>query len=111
MFYFFAELPHFKFPSDFELEVWFSISSRVFHGHGKIKYKQIQLHVDENVIPIAQVLGVFTFICKIEKEIVRLEKVDVIEKVVGPTRLDSNLVIHVASKQNDPNDKRLCVDK
>ena len=45
---------------------------------------------------------------KVEKELERLEKINVIEPVNGATPWVSNLV--VAPKTNTPNDIRLCVD-
>ena len=82
----------------------------VFTGLGKLKDKQIKFHVDENVVPIAQPARRIPFHVrdKVEQEIKRLEQIDVIEKVHGPTPWVSNIV--VAPKPNAPDEIRLCVD-
>ena len=84
--------------------------SRVFQGLGKLKDREIKFHVDENVVPVAQSQRRVPFHVRdqIEKELERLEKMDVIEKVDGPKLWVSNLVI--APKPNAPDEVWLCVD-
>jgi len=82
----------------------------VFTGHGKLKDKQIKFHIDENVVPSSQPARRIPFHVReqVEQELDRLEELDVIEKVDGPTPWVSNLV--VAPKPNAPKEIRLCVD-
>ena len=84
--------------------------NRVFQGLGKLKDREIKFHVDESIVPVAQSPRRIPFHLRdqVAKELDRLEKMDVIEKVEGPTPWISNLV--VAPKPNNPNDIRLCVD-
>ena len=82
----------------------------VFTGLGKLKDKQIKFHIDESVVPSSQPARRIPFHVReqVEQELDRLEELDVIEKVDGPTPWVSNLV--VAPKPNAPNEIRLCVD-
>ena len=84
--------------------------NKVFQGLGKLKDREIKFHVDESIVPVAQSPRRIPFHLRdqVAKELDRLEKMDVIEKVEGPTPWVSNLV--VAPKPNNPNDIRLCVD-
>ena len=84
--------------------------AKVFQGLGKWKDREIKFHIDENVVPVAQSPRRISFHLrdKVEKELERLEKIDVIELVNGATPWVSNLV--VAPKANTPNGIRLCVD-
>ena len=83
---------------------------KVFDGLGKLKGRKVKLHVDENVTPTAQQHRRIPFHIReqVEKELDRLEKLDVIEKVEGPTPWVSPIV--AAPKPNAPNQIRLCVD-
>ena len=82
----------------------------VFTGLGKLKDKQIKFHIDESIIPSTQPARRIPFHVReqVETELNRLEELDVIEKVDGPTPWVSNLV--VAPKPNAPNEIRLCVN-
>jgi hypothetical protein len=75
-----------------------------------LKDKQIKFHIDENVVPSSQPARRIPFHVReqVEQELNRLEELDVIEKVDGPTPWVSNLV--VAPKPNVPKEIRLCVD-
>ena len=83
---------------------------KVFQGLGKLKNREIKFHIDESVVPVAKSPRRIPFHLRdqVPEELERLEKLDVIEKVEGPTPLVSNLV--VAPKPNNPKDIRLCVD-
>ena len=83
---------------------------KVFHGLWKLKDREIKFHIDESVVPVAQSPRRILFHLRdqVAEELGRLEKLDVIEKVEGPTLWVSNLV--VAPKPNNPKDIRLCVD-
>ena len=61
--------------------------SGLFEGIGKLKDKEIKLHIDESVPPVAQPHRRIPFHMreKVEKELQRLEQLDIIEKVDGPT--------------------------
>ncbi|KAI5724806.1 hypothetical protein M8J77_007371 [Diaphorina citri] len=83
---------------------------QLFSGLGKLKDKQIHLHIDSSVptvcnqhrrVPIHQRAAV-------EEEIKRLEDLDVIEKVTGPTPWISPIVL--VPRASDPKRVRLCVD-
>ena len=82
--------------------------SGLFEGIGKLKDKEIKLHIDESVPPVAQPHRRIPFHMreKVEKELQRLEQLDIIEKVDGPTEWVSPIV--VAPKKNG--EIRLCVD-
>ena len=66
----------------------------VFKGLGKLKDYQLKLHVDESVQPVIQSNRCIPFSRreKVSEKLVELEKLDVIEKVTGPTRWLSPLV-------------------
>lgn len=82
--------------------------SGLFEGIGKLKNRQIKLHIDESVPPVAQQHRRIPFHLreKVEKELERFEKLDIIEKVEGPTDWISPIV--VAPKKNG--EIRICVD-
>ena len=67
----------------------------VFSGIGKLKGVQVQLHIDENIDPVAQPYRriPLPMLGKVEKEIKRLEDAHVIEKVYGPTEWISPIVL------------------
>ena len=58
--------------------------AKVFQGLGKLKDREIKFHIDESVVPVAQSPRRIPFHLrdKVEKELERLEKMDVIES--GP---------------------------
>jgi hypothetical protein len=84
--------------------------SDVFKGIGKLKDVKVKIHVDENVKPVIQPHRRIPFHIRkqVEAELDRLEKLDIIEKVDGPTPWVSPIV--AAPKPKNPNEIRLCVD-
>lgn len=79
-------------------------------GIGKLTNCEIKLHIDENIKPIAQKHRRIPFHLrnKVEQELDRLEKQDIIEKAEGATPWISPLVI--VPKHNNPDKIRICVD-
>ena len=73
-------------------------------GIGKISDVKIKLHVDPTVQPVAQKRRRIPF--HIRRDVERLERLDIIEKVEGPTRWTSETV--VAPKSDGG--VRICVD-
>lgn len=61
--------------------------AKVFQGLGKLKDGEIKFHIDESVVPVAKSPRRIPFHLrdKVEKELERLEKMDVIEPVNGAT--------------------------
>ena len=84
--------------------------STVFNGIGKLKDTQISIHIDPNVQPVVQPHRRIPFHVRkqVEAELERLEKLDIIEKVEGPTPWVSPIV--AAPKPRNPSQIRLCVD-
>lgn len=82
----------------------------IFNGIGKLKDTQINIHIDSTVQPVIQPHRRIPFHVRkqVEAELDRLEKLDIIEKVEGPTPWVSPIV--VAPKPRDPSKIRLCVD-
>ena len=80
----------------------------VFTGIGKLKDFQLNLHIDQQVQPVAQPLRQLAFSLreKIEKKLDELLQEDIIEKVEGPMPRVNPIV--VVPKPNG--DARLCVD-
>ena len=78
-----------------------------FEGLGKLRDHQVKLHIDPEVQPVTQPHRRIPFHLrqKVEKEIKRLEDLDVIEAVEGPTPWVSPIV--AAPK---PKAVRICVD-
>ena len=87
---------------------WLRKYPELFQGIGKLKDTKIKLHIDVNVPPVAEHHRRIPFHMreKVEKEFERLEKLDIIEKVDGPTDRVSPIV--VAPRKNG--DIRICVD-
>lgn len=79
-----------------------------FKGLGKLKHFQLKIHIDPEVQPVAQAVKrvPFSMRQRLDKKLDQLEKLDVIEKLNGPTPWTSPLV--VIFKTND--DVRVCVD-
>ena len=80
----------------------------LFGGIGKIKNSQVQLHIDTDITPKQQKHRRIPFHIRkdVERELQRLEDLDIIEKVDGPTPWISPIV--VVPKKNG--ETRLCVD-
>ena len=78
-----------------------------FTGIGKMKDTEIKLHIDESVRPIKQKQRRIPFYIEeeVEKELERLEELDIIEKAAGPTPWVSPIV-PVSKKQG----VRICID-
>lgn len=82
----------------------------MFDGIGNLKNKQIQLHIDKNIQPVTQPHRRIPFHVRkqVEQVLKKLEALDIIEKVDGPTPWVSPIV--VTPKPKKPGDIRLCVD-
>lgn len=80
----------------------------LFGGIGKVPNKQVKLHIDPDVTPRQQPHRRIPFHVRddVEKELERLEKLDIIEKVEGPTPWISPIVV-VPKKSGEV---RICVD-
>ncbi|KAK9709357.1 RNase H-like domain found in reverse transcriptase [Popillia japonica] len=79
-------------------------------GVGKLKDVQVDLYIDDSVIPVAQTHRRIPFQLrpKVEQEIERLLKEDIIEKASGPTPWVSPVV--VVPKSQNKEEIRICVD-
>ena len=68
---------------------------KVFEGLGKLKDYQLKLHIDKNVQPVAQQVRRIPFSrrAKVNEKLEELLKLDVIEKVEGPTSWVNPLVV------------------
>lgn len=75
---------------------------------GKMKDVKIKLHIDESIRPVAQPHRRIPFLMrkKVEKELERLQNLDIIRKAEGPTPWISPVVI--VPKGND--EIRICID-
>ena len=80
----------------------------LFGGIGKVKGRLIELHIDPQVKPKQQPHRRIPFHVRkdVEKELERLEKLDIIEKVDGPTPWVSPIVV----VPKDSGEVRICVD-
>ncbi|KAL8605547.1 hypothetical protein ACOMHN_031484 [Nucella lapillus] len=85
-------------------------SPSLFKGIGKLKDVKVTLYQDPSVQPVAQPHRRIPFHLRkqVEEEIQRLEDLDIIEKVDGPTPWISPIV--VVPKPKKPGQIRLCVD-
>lgn len=81
---------------------------KVFSGLGKLQGYQLKFHIDEKVQPVAQPLRRIPFSrrAKVEQTIQELIKLDVLERVEGPTSWVNPLV--AVEKPNG--DIRICLD-
>jgi len=80
----------------------------LFTGVGRVKNKQVHLHIDPTVAPKQQKHRRIPFHVRqdVEKELKRLEEADIIEKVEGPTPWINPIVV-VPKKSGEV---RLCID-
>ena len=80
----------------------------LFDGIGKVKEKRIHLHIDQTVTPKQQPQRRIPFHVRkdVEKELERLERLDIIECIEGPTPWVSPIVM-VPKKSGEI---RICVD-
>ena len=80
----------------------------LFGGVGKVPNKVVKLHIDPDVIPRQQPHRRIPFHVRddVEKELERLERLDIIEKVDGPTPWISPIVV-VPKKSGEV---RICID-
>jgi len=80
----------------------------VFSGIGKLKSKQVTLHIDPSVKPVAQPLRRVPFNLqeKVERKVEELLRCDIIEEVDGPTPWVNPVVII----PKPDGDIRLCID-
>ena len=83
----------------------------VFTGLGKLKDTKIDLHIDSNIQPVTQPHRRIPFHLReqVEAELQRLEDLDIIEKVDGPTDWVSPIVVAPKPKSKH-NEIRICVD-
>ena len=80
----------------------------LFHGIGKLKDVEVQLHIDKTIKPVAQAARRIPFHLRkqVSDELDNLERQGIIEKVEGPTPWVSPLVVIPKKKGG----VRLCVD-
>lgn len=83
---------------------------KLFGKIGKLKNFQVKLNISKDVKPVAQQHRCIPFQLRkaLENELTRLEQLDIIEKVTGPTPWVSPIVI--VPKRHDSNAGRMCVD-
>jgi hypothetical protein len=81
---------------------------KCFEGIGKLNNFQLKIPIDEHVTPVVQQIRRILYHLreKLEKKLCELEQYDIIEKVDGPSKWVSPVV--VIPKKND--EIRLCID-
>ena len=82
----------------------------MFRGLGKLKKRQVDLAIDNTVSPVAQTQQRIPFHLrhKVESEIQKLKREDIIEKIPADTPTDWVSPVVIVPKQD--NNIRLCVD-
>ncbi len=82
----------------------------VFRGVGKLTDVHVHLHINKEIKPVVQPTRRIPFAIreKVENELVRLQKEDIIEPAKGPSLWVSPIVAF--PKPNNPEQIRLCVD-
>ena len=85
--------------------------SSVFKGIGQMRDTQIELYIDQHVQPVTQPHRRIPFHLRkqVETELKRLEDLDIIERVDGPTDWVSPIVVAPKPKSKT-NEIRICVD-
>ena len=80
----------------------------LFSGIGKVEGKLVKLHIDPDVQPKQQLHRRIPFHVRqdVEKELERLESLDIIKKVTGPTPWMSPIVVVPTSS----GEVRICID-
>ena len=83
---------------------------KVFHGVGKLTDVQVHLHINKEIKPVVKPTRriLFAIRKKVESELVRLQKEDIIEPAKGPSLWVSPIVAF--PKPNNPEQIRLCID-
>ena len=81
----------------------------MFKGVGKLKDYQLKIHIDPKVKPISQKARRLPFSIrdKVKKKLDELEKLDIIERVEGPSAWISPAVVIL---KHNSEDIRLCTD-
>ena len=89
------------------LKALFSKYDHLFHGVGKVPDYKVHLHTDKTVQPTIQKARriPFTMKAKLSDELRRLESLDIIESLTGPTSWVSAVVCF--PKPNNPDQIRL----
>nr|XP_054931763.1 uncharacterized protein K02A2.6-like [Dermacentor andersoni] len=83
---------------------------KLFGKVGRLKNFQVKLNMSQDVQPVVRQHRRIPFHMRkaLETELTRLEELDIIEIVTGPTPWVSPIVI--LPKRHDPNEVRMCVD-
>ena len=83
---------------------------KVFHGVGKLTDVQVRLNTNKEIKPVVQLTRRIPFAIrkKVESELVRRQKEDIIEPAKGPSLRVSPFVAF--RKPNNPEQIRLCID-
>ncbi|XP_044175498.1 uncharacterized protein K02A2.6-like [Acropora millepora] len=81
----------------------------LFHGLGKLKGRQVKIHIDETVRPVAQPHRRVAFHVRkeLEEQLEKDEQQGVIELVDGPTPWVSPIVV---APKREPGKVRVCID-
>ena len=79
------------------------------HGLGKLKGRQVKIHIDETVQPVAQPHRRIPFHVgkQLEEQLEKDEQQEVIERVDGPTPWVSPIVV---APKREPGKVRICID-
>ena len=82
----------------------------MFKGIGRLRHKEIRLHIDKSIQPVElrHWRKAFDLRPKVEEELRKLQKARIIEQVEGPTPWVSPIV--VTQKLKQPGEVRICID-
>ena len=96
-------------PTDDEVEKLVKEYDDLFHGLGSLKGKQVTIHIDGSVQPVAQPHRRVPFPIReqLEEQLAKDEEQGVIERVKGPTPWVSPIVV---APKREPGKIRVCVD-